>query len=88
MLKRKLVLLEIITDTDVTAGSVPVYANGQVMGQCASSGYGYRCEKSLALIYIDIDPLAADDLQVRISGDYLSARITNGCIYDPKGERS
>jgi len=86
-LKRKLVLLDIDTDIDASVGMEPVYSNGQCVGECASGGYGHRVEKSLALAYIDVDALKADDLQVRIIGAYYNATITNGCVYDRKGKK-
>ena len=86
-IKRKLVLLDIDTDVDASLGSEPVYSNGLVVGECASGGYGHRTEKSLALAYVDIDALEADDLQIRIIGGYYPASVTEGCIYDRSGEK-
>jgi dimethylglycine dehydrogenase len=86
-LTRKLVLLDIDTDIDASAGMEPIYSNGKVVGECASGGYGHRTEKSLALAYIDVDTLAADDLEVRILGSYYPATVTKGCIYDRSGEQ-
>lgn len=86
-LKLKLVLLAINTDIDTAAGSEPVYSNGRVVGECASVSYGHRCEKNLVLAYINVDALAADDLQVRIIGAYLSASVTKVCIHDSEGEK-
>lgn len=86
-LQRKLVLLDIDTDIDASVGMEPIYSNNQCVGECTSGGYGHRVEKSLALAYIDIDALKANDLQVRILGGYYNATITNGCVYDRKGNR-
>ncbi len=86
-LKRKLVLLDIDTDIDASVGMEPVYSNGKCVGECASGGYGHRVEKSLALAYIDVDALEADDLQVRIIGGYYPATVTKGCVYDRKSEK-
>lgn len=84
-LKHKLVLLEIdSTDIDAANGMEPVYANGKVVGQCSSGGYGHRTQKSLALAYINTDALEAE-LTVKILGNIFAAKITSGCIYDPKG---
>jgi glycine cleavage system aminomethyltransferase T len=81
------VLPAIDTDIDAVTGSKPVYSNGRVVGECASVSYGHRCEKNLALAYINVDALAADDLQVRIIGGYLSASVTKVCIHDSEGEK-
>ena len=75
------------TDIEAVTGSKPVYSNGRVVGECASVRYGHRCEKNLALAYISVYALVADDLQVRILGGYLSASVTKVCIYDPNDER-
>lgn len=84
-LKTKLVLLDIdTTDVDAANGMEPVYADGKVVGQCSSGGFGHRTQKSLALAYIDVDALTSD-LTVKILGNDYSATVTKGCIYDPKG---
>ncbi|RTE65123.1 aminomethyl transferase family protein [Amphritea opalescens] len=91
-LKTKLVLLDIdTTDVDAANGMEPVYADGKVVGQCSSGGFGHWTldtghwtQKSLALAYIDVDALASD-LTVKILGNDYSATVTKGCIYDAKG---
>lgn len=84
-LKNKLVLLEIHdSQVDAASGMEPVYAEGKVVGQCSSGGYGHRTQKSLALAYINVAALTAD-LTVKILGKLYKATVTSGCVYDAKG---
>jgi dimethylglycine dehydrogenase len=83
--ENKLVLLNIdTTDVDASNGMEPVYADGKVVGKVSSGGYGHRTQKSLALAYINITALKSE-LSVKILGHLYGAKITSGCIYDPKG---
>ncbi len=85
--KRKLVLVEVDADVDASVGMEPVYSNGKVVGESASGGYGHRVQKSLALVYMNVDALEADDLKIRILGEYYPVTVTSGCVYDRKGEK-
>ena len=62
-------------------------SSSSTVSSCPVSVSVVRVEKSLALAYIDVDALKADDLQVRIVGGYYPAAVTSGCVYDRKGEK-
>jgi len=84
--KQKLVTLELhSTDVDACVGMEPVYCDGKVVGKVSSGGYGFRCEKSLALAYVNSDMLDAE-LTVQVLGTHYSATRIKGVAYDPKGE--
>lgn len=84
---KKLVSLELHgTDVDAAVGMEPVYCDGKVVGQVTSGGYGFRCEKSLALAYIDSDMINAE-LTVQVLGQHYPASRIKGVAYDAKGER-
>ncbi|MEH6446161.1 MAG: FAD-dependent oxidoreductase [Oceanospirillaceae bacterium] len=86
----RLVLLQVDSKTvDACNGMEPVYYDGKVVGQVTSGGYGYRCQQSLALAYIQRDKLHTDpaeggQLQVKILGGVYAATYIKGCAYDSK----
>ncbi|MCV6611757.1 MAG: FAD-dependent oxidoreductase [Amphritea sp.] len=83
---QKLITLELdSTDVDACVGMEPVYCDGEVVGQVSSGGYGFRCQKSLALAYVNSDKLDAD-LTVKVLGTQYPASRVKGVAYDPKGE--
>ncbi len=80
----RLVLLDIESETlDACNGMEPVYCQGEMVGQVTSGGFGHRCQKSLALAYIQRDKLEGP-LEVKILGEVFNARRIKGCAYDSK----
>lgn len=82
------ILIEIdAKDTDAYGGE-PIFLNGETVGYTSSGGYGYCCEKSLALGYIYPQHHNPDaTYQVDIVGEKLNARILKDVPIDPSGER-
>ena len=83
----KLVLLELQdTEVDAAVGMEPVYANGALVGQVSSGGYGHRTGKSLALAYIRTDAMEAE-LSVKVLGETYAATLAGMAVYDSRNER-
>ncbi|MFT2111758.1 GcvT family protein [Marinomonas sp. 2405UD68-3] len=83
--KQKMVLIEVHSnDVDAASGMEPVYHNGKAVGQVSSGGYGHRCQKSLALAYIQTEYLDKE-LTVQILGTHYPVTPLKGAPYDAKG---
>jgi dimethylglycine dehydrogenase len=63
-----------VTDTDSDArGSEPVYANGKLVGRATNGGFGFRCNKSLALAMVKPEHAAlGTELEIKILGSSCS----------------
>lgn len=86
-IQHKLVLLEIHdSDVDACVGMEPVYCGDTIVGQVSSGGYGYRCEKSLALAYVKVSALQ-DELSVKILGEHYQATYLEKIPYDAQGAK-
>ena len=86
-INQKLVMLEIHnTDVDACIGMEVVYSGNTIVGQVSSGGYGHRCEKSLALAYVNVSALK-ENLSVKTLGQTYQASHLQKVPYDAKGEK-
>ncbi len=86
-IKQKMMLIEVhSTDLDAANGMEPIYHDGKAVGQVSSGGYGHRCQKSLALAYIQSDYLDKS-LTVKILGDHYPISCLSKPPYDANSER-
>ena len=75
-----------ITDADAR-GSEAIYHGDELVGRATSGGYGYRCEKSLALGLVQ--PKYAKigtELKIEILGKKHPATVIKESPHDPKNE--
>jgi len=71
----------------------PVYLDGNRVGMTTSASYGFRLDKSLAMVHLDgpsvIDKsfFAQSGFEVEVAGDRCPVELTRRPLYDPSGER-
>ena len=73
----------------VALGGEPVRiggADGGVVGQVTSGGYGYTVARSIAYAYLPVD-VGDSEVAVAVDGDWIPAEVAPHALYDPKGER-
>jgi len=82
------VTLEVLGIKDADArGSEAIYQNGKVVGRATSGGYGWRCEKSLALGLVRLDlTKIGTKLDIEILGEKYNAVVINESPFDPMNE--
>ena len=69
-------------------GNEPVFDGQRVVSRVTSGGIGYEVDRSIALAYLPSDLAVADRaLSVEVFGERVSALVTGGAAWDPKGER-
>jgi len=75
-----------ITDAHSDArGSEPVYANGKLVGRATNGGFGFRCNKSLALAMVKPEHAAlGTELEIKILGSTFKTRVIAESPYDPE----
>jgi glycine cleavage system T protein len=87
-LKRKLCTLVLDEEAYIQIyGGEAVYYEGKVITRVRSGGYGYTVKKNILYAYLPIE-LAKAGTNVKvdlIEGKY-PARVTQGVLFDPKGE--
>ena len=67
-----------------TRGSEPVYAKGQLIGRATNGGFGWRCNKSLALAMVKPDHAAlGTELEIKILGKIFKTTVLAESPYDP-----
>ena len=82
---RKLVMLTVDTDIDVTLDEA-VLKDGDAVGYVTSGGYSHRSKQSMAMAYVATESAdAGTKLQVEILGEFYDAEVLGGPIYDPEG---
>jgi 4-methylaminobutanoate oxidase (formaldehyde-forming) len=69
----------------VALGSEPVRIEGKVVGRVTSGGYGYTVERSIAYAYVPANSATGTSVEVEIFGTWVSGKITQEPLYDPKG---
>ncbi len=69
----------------VALGGEPVRVGEEVVGQVTSGGYGYTVDRSIAYAYLPTR--ASGPVAVAVDGDWTAAKVGDGPLYDPKGER-
>ncbi len=66
-----------------TRGSEPVYAKGKMTGRATNGGFGWRCNKSLALAMVKPDCAAlGTELDIKILGEMFKATVIAESPYD------
>jgi dimethylglycine dehydrogenase len=85
---RRLVLLRVDADDADAGEGDPIRADGVLVGEVTSGGFGHHIGMSLALAYVDAATVAArPPLTVEILGDARPAAILPQVPYDPAGAR-
>ncbi|MBM3519194.1 MAG: FAD-dependent oxidoreductase [Alphaproteobacteria bacterium] len=74
-----------VTDRDSDArGSEPIYAVGKLVGRATNGGFGFRCNKSLALGMVRPEHAAVGTaLEIKILGQVFKATVIAESPYDP-----
>ena len=86
---RRLRCLTLADPRAVALGGEPVRvggADGAVVGQVTSGGYGYTVARSIAYAYLPVD-VGDSEVAVAVDGDWIPAEVAPQALYDPKGER-
>jgi len=69
-------------------GDEPVSCDGEVVGWVTSGGYAHHSETSVAMGYVPVElSTAAGRFEIEILGRQRRARLLDGCLWDPHGER-
>ena len=75
-----------MTDADAR-GSEAIYKDGKVIGRATSGGYGWRCGKSLALGFVQIDlAVIGTELEIEILGEKYQAVVVEESPFDPANQ--
>ncbi len=65
-------------------GSEPIYAKGKLIGRATNGGFGWRCNKSLALAMVKPEHAApGTELEIKILGEMFKSRVIAESPYDP-----
>jgi dimethylglycine dehydrogenase len=65
-------------------GSEPIYANGKLIGRATNGGFGFRCNKSLALAMVKPEHAAlGTELEVKILDRHFKTTVLAESPYDP-----
>ena len=82
------VTLEVLGIKDADArGSEAIYQNGKIIGRATSGGYGWRCEKSLALGIVRLDlTKIGTKLDIEILGEKYKAVVIDESPFDSANE--
>ena len=82
------VTLEVLGIKDADArGSEAIYQNGKIVGRATSGGYGWRCEKSLALGIVRLDlTKIGTKLDIEILGEKYKAVVIDESPFDSANE--
>jgi len=82
------VTLEVLGVNDADArGSEAIYKDGDVVGRGTSGGFGWRCNKSLALGLVRIDlAKIGTELEIEILGEKYKAIVIEESPFDPNNE--
>ncbi len=69
-------------------GDEPVSCEGEVVGWVTSGGYAHHSETSVAMGYVPVElSSAAGEFEIEILGRQRRAKLLDGCLWDPPGER-
>ncbi len=71
----------------VALGSEPVRIAGAIAGRVTSGGYGYTVGRSIAYAYVPASAQTGTAVEVEIFGTWVSGRISDEPLFDPKGAR-
>jgi dimethylglycine dehydrogenase len=71
-----------------TRGSEPIYAKGKMIGRATNGGFGWRCNKSLALAMVKPEHSAlGTELEIKILGEMFKTRVIAESPFDPDNVR-
>ena len=78
-----------VTNADSDArGSEPIYSNGKLIGRATNGGFGWRCNKSLALAMVKPEFAAVGtELEIKILGKIFKTTIVIESPFDPDNAR-
>ena len=69
-------------------GSEPIYRNGTLVGRATNGGYGWRCQKSLALAMVRPEQAAVGtELEIKILGKIHAAKVIPESPWEPENVR-
>ena len=75
-----------LVDADAR-GSEAIYKDGEVVGRATSGGYGWRCEKSLALGLVRLElATLGTELEIEILGERYKAIVIEESPFDSTNE--
>jgi dimethylglycine dehydrogenase len=75
----------ITDDWSDVRGSEPIYAHGKLIGRATNGGFGFRCNKSLALAMVQPEHAAlGTELEVKILGKQFKTTVIPESPYDPE----
>ena len=78
-------------DVDLLAppcwGNEPIFSNGKLIGYVTSGGLGWRCNKMLAVGWIDTSKIEIGDIhEVQILHKSYNAKVALDPVYDPENQ--
>ena len=82
----RLVCLVLDEPHSVALGSEPVRIGGKTVGRVTSGGYGYTVGKSISYAFVPSEVATGAAVEVEIFGSWVSGRVSDEPLYDPKGE--
>ncbi len=66
-------------------GSEPIYVKGKMIGRATNGGFGWRCNKSLALAMVKPEHASlGTELEIKILGEMFKTRVVAESPYDPE----
>ena len=69
-------------------GDEPIWHEGEVVGWVTSGGYAHHADVSVAMGYVPAALAASTGaFEIEIVGDRRTARLVDGCLWDPDAER-
>ena len=82
------VTLEVLGVVDADArGSEAIYKDGEIVGRATSGGFGWRCDKSLALGLVRLELSAlGTELEIEILGEKYKAIVIEESPFDSTNE--
>jgi glycine cleavage system aminomethyltransferase T/glycine/D-amino acid oxidase-like deaminating enzyme len=86
--KKKLVTIILDDPRAVVLGNEPVRIDGKPAGRVTSGAYGAFTSSSIAFAYVPIEwANIGRAVEIWLFGNWISAQIVQGPVYDPKGLR-
>jgi len=69
-------------------GGESIYCDGRAVGRIRTGGYGYTVGKDIGLVYLPLELAKAGlELEVRVFGERVIARVADLPLVDPKGAK-
>jgi dimethylglycine dehydrogenase len=66
-------------------GSEPIYKRGKLIGRATNGGFGFRCNKSLALAMVKPEHASlGTELEIKILGKKFKTTVIAESPYDPE----